>query len=105
MRDKKAAENLRQAKTEATRRYAEATKEARQWELIIEDLDAELVEIAQDGKKPMYGKARIGVMLAIALILAAVALTGCKATAGLGRDITWVGEAGEKMLQYESRNK
>ena len=35
----------------------------------------------------------------IILILA----QSCKATAGLGRDITWVGEAGEEMLHYESR--
>lgn len=43
------------------------------------------------------------VNVAVILTLLYMVLAGCKATAGLGQDITWFGEAGERMLKYESR--
>lgn len=78
------------------------------WEAVIDDCDEEIIAISrQEAPQPMYGKARLGVMAVIAIVLLSILFcsVGCKATAGLGRDITWMGEAGEEMLSYESRKK
>ena len=42
-----------------------------------------------------------------AIVLIAIFIWGCEATAGLGRDITWMGEAGQEMLEHghEAMNK
>ena len=57
------------------------------WEQAIEDYDDEIIE--QSKVEPMYGKARIGVMIIIVLILATVALSGCQTVKGSLGDLSW----------------
>ena len=67
------------------------------WEQAIEDYDDEIIE--QSKVEPMFGNARLGVMAVIVLILLTVWLSGCEAAQGIGKDITWFGAAGQKMLE------
>lgn len=103
-------EAYRVAKGEACRMYDHAiTQEAKDWwAKRIAWLDKKLK--AQPSNQPSKIKRlkRFRMMIwiiNIAVILQIVCCTSCKATAGLGQDITWFGQAGEKMLKYESRNK
>ncbi len=41
------------------------------------------------------------VILAVALIVTAFLLIGCKTTQGLGEDIKWVGEKGSDVVDQE----
>ncbi|MHC4337324.1 MAG: hypothetical protein ACYSTG_05155 [Planctomycetota bacterium] len=41
------------------------------------------------------------VILAVALIVTAFLLIGCKTTRGLGEDIKWVGEKGSDVVEQE----
>jgi len=39
-------------------------------------------------------------VIAINIAVLLTILTGCNAVGGLGRDITWMGEAGQEMLEH-----
>lgn len=51
-------------------------------------------------KERMYSNERLALMALIALILAAILLTGCETVKGTGRDVEWLGGAGQKFLEY-----
>lgn len=96
MRTEKAVENLRKAKTEATRHYAAAIQEARNWELIIEDLDAEMTEIAQEknGMNRAAGRVRLAIIVITALVLLTILFCtqGCQTLKGGLGDAAWISQ-------------
>ena len=87
MRDTKAQDYLMKTKNDATRMYNDACEDVACWEQVINDCDQELGEIAKE--RPMYGKARIAIMVVIVLILATVALSGCQTLQGGLNDLSW----------------
>jgi len=99
---KKTIEYVNKTKQDAMRYLAEAQEDVAIWTMVVNECDSDLKAISQK-KPPMYGKARIAVMLAIVLVLVVVALSSCKAVQGAGQDITWMGGAGEKFLEYRDK--
>ncbi len=89
---KKTIEYVNKTKQDAMKFLAEAREDVALWTMVVNECDADLMAISQK-RPPMYGKARIAVMLAIVVILTVVALCGCQAASGLGRDITNISES------------
>ncbi len=95
---KKTIEYVNKTKQDAMKYLAEAREDVALWTMIVNECDADLKAISQKNP-PMYGKARIKVMTAIVLFLMIVWLASCNLVQGAGEDITWMGKAGQKMLQ------
>ena len=83
--EKKTIEYINKTKQDALRFLKEAQEDVALWTMVVNGCDTDIKEASN--RKPMYGKARLGVMAAIALILLVIALSGCqtaKASLNLG---------------------
>jgi len=88
---KKTIEYVNKTKQDAMRFLAEAQEDVAIWTMVINECDSDLKAISQK-RPPMYGKARITVMAAIALFLAILWCAGCNTVSGFGRDVTAVSD-------------
>ena len=100
MRDELDIQTLQRAKANAVAYYHAKDTDQDFWEQCVQDIDDEIKDIGrQEVPEPMFSNARLGVMAVIVLILLTVWLSGCEAAQGIGKDITWFGAAGQKMLE------
>ncbi len=63
------------------------------------------LQVAERQEETLMRKLRAGIIIVNSWVLVSIFCCSCRGVAGLGQDITWCGQAGEQMLQYESRNK
>jgi predicted small secreted protein len=99
MRDELEIETLRRAKAGAAEIYEVDEADKDFWLQVNADCDAELIAISKEVPK----KARSRIKLIIYAVTIAVLIylcVGCNAVSGLGRDVTWFGEAGQEMLEH-----
>ncbi|MCJ7482614.1 MAG: hypothetical protein MUO31_06585 [Thermodesulfovibrionales bacterium] len=75
---KKTIEYVNKTKQDAMRFLAEAQEDVALWTMVVNECDEDIRDASN--RKPMYGKARLKVMAAIALIILMVALFGCRST-------------------------
>ena len=98
---KKTIEYINKTKQDALRFLKEAQEDVALWTMVVNGCDTDIKEASN--RKPMYGKARLGVMAAIALILLAVALSGCQTLKGAMGDSAWLIQKGADNIQVEEK--
>ena len=100
MRNELDIKTLQKAKGNAVAFYnaCEEPEDREFWTQVIEDCDEEIKAIS---KEPLRQIDRVKVaMLIIILALIAFLVFGCNAVQGVGKDITWMGAAGQEMLEH-----
>ncbi len=89
MRNELDIQTLRRAKANASNLHYHGDSDSEFWYQCVADIDEEIMDISkQEAPEPMYGKARLGVMAVIILILLTIALSGClKTLEGFSADL------------------
>ena len=96
---KKTVEYVNKTKQDAMRYLRDAQEDVALWTMVVNECDADIKAISKN-KRPMFGKARIKVMTAIALFLLILYCSSCTTVQGIGTDITWMGRAGQEALEH-----
>ena len=96
---KKTIEYINKTKQDALRFLKEAQEDVALWTMVVNECDTDIKEASN--RKPMYGKARLGVMAAIALILLVIALSGCQTVKGGLGDLSWGAKVLADNIQVE----
>ena len=90
MRNEQEIQTLQRAKGNAVAFWHCNDESQDFWEQVIDDCDEDIIEIAnRKPPEPMFTRARLAVMLVIALILLVIALSGCQTVKGGLGDLSW----------------
>jgi len=98
---KKTIEYINKTKQDALRFLKEAQEDVALWTMVANECDTDIKEASN--RKPMYGKARLTVMLAIALILLVIALSGCQTAKGFMGDSAWLIQKGADNITVQEK--
>ena len=82
--------------------YEEACQDVERWAAVVNNCENEQIELA---KVKASGKVTLKTIVLIMVILINIIviinlIVGCQTAQGVGRDITWMGAAGQEMLEH-----
>jgi predicted small secreted protein len=88
---KKTVEYVNKTKQDAMKYLAEAQEDVALWTMVVNECDTDIKAAHErERDRPMYGKARLVVMAVIAIVLAAIFVSGCQTLKGVTGDSGWI---------------